>query len=173
MKNALDVALMAMGGAFVPGQVRPGNLATTCPTRLAKHKNHDDPDCRGRSICSARQVDPVDGRRSHPFQGLPAFCRLTAIPNRPPTPISRSKSGCQSPAGMANSAAKATVDLPEKSTIALSVSRSPRDTRRLPQTPAMRPYGGDATWALGHPEKIIDFAYRAIHEMTRLSAKPP
>jgi hypothetical protein len=26
--------------------------------------------------------------------------------------------------------------------------------------------GGDAAWALGHPEKIIDFAYRAIHEMT-------
>jgi hypothetical protein len=26
--------------------------------------------------------------------------------------------------------------------------------------------GTDATWALGHPEKIIDFAYRAIHEMT-------
>jgi hypothetical protein len=26
--------------------------------------------------------------------------------------------------------------------------------------------GSDASWALGHPEKIIDFAYRAIHEMT-------
>ena len=26
--------------------------------------------------------------------------------------------------------------------------------------------GTNATWALGHPEKIIDFAYRAIHEMT-------
>ena len=26
--------------------------------------------------------------------------------------------------------------------------------------------GTDATWALGHPEKIIDFGYRAIHEMT-------
>lgn len=24
----------------------------------------------------------------------------------------------------------------------------------------------DASWALGHPEKVIDFAYRAIHEMT-------
>jgi len=24
----------------------------------------------------------------------------------------------------------------------------------------------DATWALGHPEKIIDYAYRAIHDMT-------
>ncbi len=24
----------------------------------------------------------------------------------------------------------------------------------------------DATWALGHPEKIVDFGYRAIHEMT-------
>ena len=26
--------------------------------------------------------------------------------------------------------------------------------------------GTDARWALGHPEKITDFAYRAIHEMT-------
>src|SRR4051812_33453500 len=24
----------------------------------------------------------------------------------------------------------------------------------------------DATWALGHPEKVVDFGYRAIHEMT-------
>jgi feruloyl esterase len=26
--------------------------------------------------------------------------------------------------------------------------------------------GGDAAWALGHPEKVIDFGYRAIHEMS-------
>ena len=26
--------------------------------------------------------------------------------------------------------------------------------------------GGDAKFALGHPEKLIDFAYRAVHEMT-------
>ena len=26
--------------------------------------------------------------------------------------------------------------------------------------------GTDATWALGHPEKVTDFGYRAIHEMT-------
>jgi hypothetical protein len=25
---------------------------------------------------------------------------------------------------------------------------------------------GDADWALGHPEKIVDYGYRAIHEMT-------
>lgn len=30
--------------------------------------------------------------------------------------------------------------------------------------------GTDARWALGHPEKVIDFGYRAIHEMT-LTAK--
>jgi feruloyl esterase len=30
--------------------------------------------------------------------------------------------------------------------------------------------GGDAAWALGHPEKVIDFGYRGIHEMT-LTAK--
>jgi len=26
--------------------------------------------------------------------------------------------------------------------------------------------GGEATFALGHPEKVVDFAYRAVHEMT-------
>jgi feruloyl esterase len=30
--------------------------------------------------------------------------------------------------------------------------------------------GGDATFAPGHPEKVVDFAYRAVHEMT-LKAK--
>ena len=27
----------------------------------------------------------------------------------------------------------------------------------------------DATWALGHPEKLIDFGHRGIHEMTRVA----
>jgi feruloyl esterase len=29
--------------------------------------------------------------------------------------------------------------------------------------------GLDARWALGHPEKVIDFGYRAIHEMTQVA----
>src|SRR5882672_11942640 len=29
--------------------------------------------------------------------------------------------------------------------------------------------GTDATWALGHPEKVTDFGYRGIHEMTRVA----
>ena len=39
----------------------------------------------------------------------------------------------------------------------------------------------DAGWAMGHPEKIIDFGHRGIHEMTRVAktviaayySKPP
>src|ERR1700690_3766559 len=27
----------------------------------------------------------------------------------------------------------------------------------------------DASWALGHPEKVIDFGHRGIHEMTRVA----
>ena len=27
----------------------------------------------------------------------------------------------------------------------------------------------DATWALGHPEKVIDFGHRGVHEMTRIA----
>ena len=29
--------------------------------------------------------------------------------------------------------------------------------------------GTDGTWALGHPEKIVDFAYRAVHETNRVA----
>jgi len=29
--------------------------------------------------------------------------------------------------------------------------------------------GTDASWALGHPEKVMDYGYRAIHEMTRIA----
>jgi feruloyl esterase len=29
--------------------------------------------------------------------------------------------------------------------------------------------GTDASWALGHPEKVKDFGYRGIHEMTRIA----
>ncbi len=29
--------------------------------------------------------------------------------------------------------------------------------------------GTDARWALGHPQKVIDFGYRAIHEMTQIA----
>ena len=29
--------------------------------------------------------------------------------------------------------------------------------------------GIDASWALGHPEKVIDFGYRAIHHMTQIA----
>ncbi len=31
--------------------------------------------------------------------------------------------------------------------------------------------GSDATWALGHPEKLIDYGYRAVHETTVLAKK--
>jgi feruloyl esterase len=31
--------------------------------------------------------------------------------------------------------------------------------------------GGGANWALGHPEKAVDFGWRAVHEMTLASKK--
>src|SRR5258708_39980886 len=38
--------------------------------------------------------------------------------------------------------------------------------RRRPRTPGTPPGGTNAVWALGHPDRITDFGYRAIHEMT-------
>jgi Tannase and feruloyl esterase len=31
--------------------------------------------------------------------------------------------------------------------------------------------GSSASFALGHPEKLIDFGYRAVHEMTTAAKK--
>ena len=43
--------------------------------------------------------------------------------------------------------------------------RSPLATQVLHRHGTQR-YRYDAEWALGHPEKVIDYGYRAIHEMT-------
>jgi hypothetical protein len=103
------------------------------------------------------------------YKQLPAFCRVTA--DDKPTPDSDIKIEVWMPAtgwngkfrGQGNGGFAGEMDY---RSLALAIQQgyasAATDTGHAAS-------GTDATWALGHPEKIIDYAHRAIHEMTALS----
>jgi len=103
------------------------------------------------------------------YKQLPAFCRVTA--DDKPTPDSDVKIEIWMPAsgwngkfrGQGNGGFAGEIDYRSLAVAILQgYASAATDTGHVAS-------GTDATWALGHPEKIIDFAYRAIHEMTSLS----
>ena len=130
----------------------------------------------GTKIVSAEQVaagafpprPPVTG--AHPteiYQHLPAFCRVVA--EVAPSPDSNIRMEVWLPAvewngkfrGQGNGGFAGEIDY---AALALAVSQGyasgGTDTGHV---------GGEAGWALGHPEKVIDYGWRGIHEMTQKS----
>jgi Tannase and feruloyl esterase len=100
------------------------------------------------------------------YKRLPAFCRVTAVSK--PTPDSDIKIEVWMPAGgwngklrsQGNGGFAGEIDY---SGLGLAVMQgyasAATDTGHAAD-------GTKATWALDHSEKIVDFGYRAIHEMT-------
>jgi len=102
------------------------------------------------------------------YKLLPAFCRVTAEDK--PTPDSDIKIEIWMPAtgwngkfrGQGNGGFAGEMDYRSLAVAVLQgYASAATDTGHAAN-------GTDATWALGHPEKIIDFGHRAIHEMTSL-----
>jgi hypothetical protein len=102
------------------------------------------------------------------YKQLPAFCRVTAEDK--PTPDSDIKLEVWMPAtgwngkfrGQGNGGFAGEMDYRSLAVAILQgYASAATDTGHAAS-------GTDATWALGHPEKIIDFGHRAIHEMTAL-----
>ncbi len=103
------------------------------------------------------------------YKGLPAFCRVVA--EAKPTADSDIKIEVWLPVsgwngklqGLGNGGFAGLIDYPE---LGLSMSKgyaaAATDTGHT-GSPV------DAAWALGHPEKVVDFGHRGIHEMTRVA----
>jgi feruloyl esterase len=100
------------------------------------------------------------------YKRLPAFCRVSAVSK--PSPDSEIKIEVWMPAsgwngkfrGLGNGGFAGEIDWRALGlAMALGYASAATDTGHAANA-------GDATWALGHPEKIVDFGYRAIHEMT-------
>jgi Tannase and feruloyl esterase len=100
------------------------------------------------------------------YKQLPAFCRATA--NAKPSPDSEIKIEVWMPVsgwngkfrGQGNGGFAGEMDYRALGLAVLQgYASAATDTGHAAG-------GTDATWALNHPEKIIDFAYRGIHQMT-------
>jgi feruloyl esterase len=104
-----------------------------------------------------------------PYKNVPAFCRVVAVAK--PTADSEIRSEIWMPSsgwngklqGLGNGGFAGMIDF-ERLGAAV--------TRGYAATGTDTGHSGspiDARWALGHPEKVIDFGHRGIHEMTRVA----
>jgi Tannase and feruloyl esterase len=116
---------------------------------------------------AAGAFTPVTGLAT-PYKELPAFCRVAGVIK--PTSDSEIKFEVWMPianwngkfqgignGGFAGSISYAGPAGGLAGSLARGYAAASTDTGHS---------GGDASWALGHPEKIVDYGYRAIHEMT-------
>src|SRR5208282_2411336 len=158
---------MAASGAFVPSAHAAGQ---TCE-QLAQLALPNTTITSAQTVAAGAFAPPpsmAPQMAGNPnfYKGLPAFCRVTAVSK--PTADSDIKIEVWMPSsgwngkfrGQGNGGFAGEIDYHMLGLAVLQgYASAATDTGHAAN-------GGDATWALGHPEKIIDFAYRAIHEMT-------
>lgn len=109
------------------------------------------------------------GRGGNVFATLPAFCRVTGIIS--PAKDSQIKFEVWMPVenwnqrfqGVGNGGLAGSPAYPALAqALAAGYAAVSTDTGHESPTTST----ADAKWAMGHPEKVIDFGYRAVHEMT-------
>jgi len=107
---------------------------------------------------------PINASTANPYATLPAFCRVTA--RLTPTPDSDIRVEVWLPLsgwnrkvqGVGNGGLGGTMPYgPLAAAVRSGYAAAGTDTGHI---------GGNADFVAGHPEKLVDFAYRAIHEMT-------
>jgi feruloyl esterase len=115
-------------------------------------------------MVAAGRFTQANGRGGGPFATLPAFCRVAAT-LKPTTdseikievwlPAANWNSGLES---VGNGAWAGTIGYAAMATaVAAGYAAASTDTGHA---------GGSVMFVVGHPERLVDFAYRAVHEMT-------
>jgi feruloyl esterase len=125
------------------------------------------------SVSAGTFAVPAESRRFQRGRGaapeipnLPAFCRVAATLR--PSPDSNIKIEVWMPAANWNGKFMAVGNGGFSGAIPL-FAMSPMLSRGYAVAATdtgHEGHGADASWAMGHPEKQIDFGYRAVHEMT-------
>src|ERR1700690_4281484 len=116
-------------------------------------------------------VPPFDSRDlTAPYKNVPAFCRVVAVAK--PSADSEIRIEVWMPAadwngklqGLGNGGFAGRIDyMPLGVLVSKGYAVTATNTGHDAESPL------DAAWALGHPEKVIDFGHRGIHEMTRVA----
>lgn len=135
-------------------------LAATCES-LADLKLPDTTITSAQSIAAGAFTQPGG---SAPYKDLPAFCRVAGVIR--PTSDSEIRFEVWMPGagwngkfqGIGNGGFAGSITYAGLvGALARGYAAASTDTGHT---------GGDASWALGHPEKIVDYGHRAVHEMT-------
>jgi feruloyl esterase len=121
------------------------------------------------SVAAGPFVNPaqacVRGPQAQAAQMLPAYCRVAAVLK--PSPDSDITIEVWLPAGAAwNGKYQAVGGGGWAGVISYPALASAVEEGYATSSTDTGHEGGNATFAVGHPEKIVDFAYRAVHEMT-------
>ncbi len=104
------------------------------------------------------------GKRGNPFGNLPAFCRVAATLS--PSSDSEIKIEVWLPAQGWNGKLEGNGNGGWTGSIAPAVLAAGVEHGYASAMTDTGHQGGSASFALGHPEKLIDFGYRSTHEMT-------
>jgi TonB family protein len=141
-------------------------FAATCES-LATLKLPDTTITSAQQVAAGQFVPPGASTPPASVKNLPAFCRVQATIK--PAKDSDIKIEVWMPLsgwngkyrGLGNGGFAGYLDYPSLATaISGGYAAASTDTGHAGSTPV------DASWALGHPDKIADFGWRAVHEMT-------
>jgi tannase/feruloyl esterase len=163
MRIAASIAL------FYAATLGAANAATAAPIRcesIAQMKVTNGQVLSAEAVTAGAFVPPgaTNATATSPFKTLPAFCRVTLKL----TPSSDSdirvevwlpQSGWnQKLQASGNGGLGGAIPYPAMAaSVKAGYAAAGTDTGHI---------GGDADFAIGHPEKLVDFGHRAIHEMT-------
>jgi feruloyl esterase len=98
------------------------------------------------------------------FRALPAFCRVTATLQ--PSPDSAIRIEVWMPASGWNSKLQSVGNGAWAGTISYSAMAAAVAAGYAAASTDTGHTGNNATFVVGHPERLVDFAYRSVHEMT-------
>ncbi|HEY1581014.1 MAG TPA: tannase/feruloyl esterase family alpha/beta hydrolase [Terracidiphilus sp.] len=163
---------VALGSAFARGQQASAPGADKCEA-LAKMELPTVEITTAKTVAAGEFVGPrnpfTNEDMSSFYKGLPAFCRVVAhshpssdsdIPIEVWMPLAGWNGKLE---GNANGGFAGSIDyVALGDSLIHGYASTGTDTGHSAS-------GIDAKWALGHPEKIVDFGNRGIHEMTRIA----
>jgi tannase/feruloyl esterase len=116
------------------------------------------------TITAAQSVAAGSFGSGAAFKDLPAFCRVTGVIK--PTSDSEIKFEVWMPASGWNGKFQGVGNGGFAGSISQAALAGPLMRGYATASTDTGHSGGDASWALGHPEKIIDYGHRGVHEMT-------
>jgi len=153
MFNRIIILTLAVAGRY--------GLAASCES-LAKLE------LKNASVTMAQTVAagafPSDAKRGNPFADLPAFCRVAAT--LAPTSDSQIKIEVWLPVEGWNGKLRANGNGGWSGSIAPATLAAGVTRGYASAMTDTGHQGSSGSFALGHPEKLIDFGYRSTHEMT-------